>query len=50
MMKKINGLYLKEELGLQDSDWEGGDGEYAPVKFNLFSSRIENPRKPKIYI
>ena len=33
-MKKIKDLYLKEH----NSDWEGEDGEYAPVEFNLFSS------------
>ena len=47
-MKKIKDLYLKEVLGLHDSDWEGENGEYAPVEFNLFSSGTENPRKPKI--
>ena len=31
-MKKIKDLYLKEH----NSDWEGEDGEYAPVEFNLF--------------
>ena len=38
-------LNLKEH----DSDWEGENGEYAPVEFNLFSNGTENPRKPKIY-
>ena len=49
-MKKIKDLYVKEVLGLNDSDWEGEDGDYTPVKFNLFFSGTKNPRKPKIYI
>ena len=46
-MKKIKDLYLKEH----NSDWEGEDGEYAPVEFNLFlvGSKILENQKYRIF-